>query len=146
MGGPALADPRLSSAGAVAELTIRIQNVSPRGGILRLSVYDKAHYSDNNSKPVASADVNAIAGETTITLHGIDPGSYAIETYQDINANGKMDTNWAGLPKEPFGFSRDARPRLLSKPSFETVKITLTTGKNTQSIHLQNSVPMTGRN
>lgn len=124
---------------ATADLTIRVENVLPSGGILRLGLYDAARYPDDDSKPIASADVPAIAGETVITLHAIPPGVYAIQTFQDVNANDKMDTSWVGLPQEPFGFSRDATP-FLSKPSFDEVKFTLVAGENSQVIHLQNSV------
>ena len=124
---------------ATADLTIRVENVLPAGGIVRLGLYDAARYPDDNSKPVASADVPAVAGETVITLHGIAPGTYAIQTFQDVNANDKMDTSWVGLPLEPFGFSQDATP-FLSKPSFDDVKFTLVAGENSQTIHLQNSI------
>ena len=124
---------------AAANLTIRVENVLPAGGVLRLGLYDAARYPDDDSKPVASADVPAVAGETVITLHGIAPGTYAIQTFQDVNANDKMDTSWVGLPLEPFGFSQDATP-FLSKPSFDEVKFNLAAGENSQVIHLQNSV------
>src|ERR1700761_8472441 len=127
------------TAAQAADLTIRVENVLPAGGVLRLGLYDAALYPDDDSKPIASADVPAIAGETVITLHGISPGVYAIQTFQDVNANNKMDTSWMGLPLEPFGFSDDAKP-FLSKPSFDEVKFTLTAGENSQVIHLQNSI------
>jgi uncharacterized protein (DUF2141 family) len=119
-----------------ATLTIRIENVSARGGIVRLGLYERATYPDNDSTPVASADVTAQPGETIITLKHLAPGIYAIETFQDINANGKMDTSWIGLPLEPFGFSRDVRP-FLGKPTFDAVKFTLAPGENTQTVHLR---------
>ncbi len=122
-----------------ADLTIRVENVLPAGGVLRLGLYDAALYPDDNSKPIASADVPAIGGETVITLHGVAPGIYAIEAFQDVNANNKMDTTWMGLPLEPFGFSQDAKP-FLSKPSFDDVKFTLAPGENSLVIHLQNSI------
>lgn len=127
------------SAGPTANLTIRVENVLPAGGVLRLGLYDAARYPDDNSRPVASADVPAVAGETVVTLHGIPPGVYAIQTFQDINGNDRMDTSWLGLPLEPFGFSRDATP-FLSKPSFDEVKFTLVAGDNSQDIHLQTMV------
>src|SRR6476660_5935546 len=110
-------------AGPTASLTIHVENVLPSGGILRLGLYDAARYPDDDSKPVASADVPAVARETVITLHNIPPGVYAIQTFQDVNANDKMDTSWIGLPQEPFGFSLDAKP-FLSKPAFDEVKFT----------------------
>src|SRR5665213_263874 len=124
-----------------AELTIRIENLSPAGGILRLGLYDQARYPDDNSRPVASADVPASGREMLITLHGIAAGSYAVETFQDLNANGKMDMTWLGLPEEPFGFSRDARPHL-HKPPFGQVAFTLASGENMQVIHLQTSISL----
>jgi uncharacterized protein (DUF2141 family) len=124
---------------AGANLTIRVENVLPTGGVLRLGLYDAARYPDDGSKPIASADVPAVAGETVVTLHAIPPGIYAVQAFQDVNADDKMNTSWLGLPQEPFGFSRDATP-FLSKPSFDEVKFTLVTGENSQVIHLQNSV------
>jgi uncharacterized protein (DUF2141 family) len=134
MAGPTSADP--ATGGPVTNLTIRIENVLPSGGILRLGVYDQAGYPDDNSTPIAFANVTAVSGETTVVLPNIPPGIYAIEAYQDVNSNNQMDTSWLGLPLEPFGFSRDAVP-FLSKPSFDQVKFTLVDGENIQILHLQ---------
>jgi uncharacterized protein (DUF2141 family) len=128
---PAVAQPS-------ATLVIHVREVSPKGGTLRLGLYDEARYPDDDSTPVASADVRAESGETVITLNDIPPGTYAIETFQDINSNNKMDTTWFGIPEEPFGFSRDAKPRL-SKPSFAQVKFEVVSGTNVQTLHLQAS-------
>jgi uncharacterized protein (DUF2141 family) len=127
------------AAAADASLTIRVQNVLPAGGVLRMGLYDAARYPDDHSRPIASADMPAIGGETVIALRGIPPGVYAIQTFQDVNANDQMDTSWLGLPLEPFGFSQDAKP-FLSKPSFDEVKFTLVAGDNALVIHLQNTV------
>lgn len=128
---PAVAQPS-------ATLVIHVREVSPKGGTLRLGLYDEARYPDDDSTPVASADVRAESGEMVITLNDIPPGTYAIETFQDINSNNKMDTTWFGIPEEPFGFSRDAKPRL-SKPSFAQVKFEVVPGTNVQTLHLQAS-------
>jgi uncharacterized protein (DUF2141 family) len=120
-----------------AELTIRVELVSPRGGILRLGLYDAAGYPHDKS-PVAAADVPATGNEVTVTLKDLPPGRYAIESFQDINGNGKMDTTWLGLPLEPYGFSRDAKP-FLSKPDFGAVAFIITPGENILTLHLQNS-------
>lgn len=120
-----------------ARLTIHVQGVLAKGGLVRLGLYDRTAYA-KDSEPVAFADVAARAGETVITLTGIAPGDYAIETYQDVNGNDGMDETWVGLPLEPYGFSRDARP-FLGKPGFDAVKVTLAAGENSQTIHLQNT-------
>jgi len=124
-------------AQGAARLTIHVRGVLAKGGLVRLGVYDRTAYG-KDGEPVAFADVAARAGETVITLTGIAPGDYAIETYQDVNGNDDMDQTWVGLPLEPYGFSRDARP-FLGKPGFDAVKVTLAAGENSQTIHLQNT-------
>jgi uncharacterized protein (DUF2141 family) len=47
----------------------------------------------------------------------IPPGTYAIAVIHDENSNGKLDTNWLGVPTEGYGFSNDAKG-LLGAPSF----------------------------
>jgi uncharacterized protein (DUF2141 family) len=129
--------PSAGAQPATATLEIHVRNVSPRGGIMRLGLYDAAGYPDDKA-PVASADVAAMPGQTVITLKNLVPGTYAIEAYQDTNSNDRMDKSWIGLPMEPYGFSRDARP-VLSKPAFDRVKFTIAPGANVQVLRLQNS-------
>jgi len=63
----ALAGGMLPAAGLVASaraqvpssatLVIHVEGVSPKGGTLRLGLYDEARYPDDDATPVASADV-----------------------------------------------------------------------------------------
>lgn len=48
----------------------------------------------------------------------IEPGTYALGVIHDENMNGKMDTNWVGVPEEGYGFSSGAKISM-SAPSFE---------------------------
>ncbi|HET7086885.1 MAG TPA: DUF2141 domain-containing protein [Rhizomicrobium sp.] len=141
LGGMSLAAGAPAHAQEPAVLVIHVQDVSPKGGILRLGLYDEARYPDDDSVPVASADVKATLGENVVTLNNVPPGVYAIETFQDLNSNNKMDTSWFGFPLEPFGFSRDARPHF-SKPRFAAVKFEVVPGMNVQTLHLQNSISL----
>jgi uncharacterized protein (DUF2141 family) len=47
----------------------------------------------------------------------LPPGDYALAVIHDENMNGKLDTNWFGIPSEGYGFSNDAKA-LLGAPSF----------------------------
>ena len=124
------------AAARAATLTVKVDNIDAKGGILRLSLYDEASWSKDGAEPVASADVPAVAPETVVTLNNIKPGVYGVKTYQDANRNGKFDQNFIGLPLERFGFSRDAKP-VLSAPGFERTKFTVVDGVNEITIHLQ---------
>ena len=129
---------RADDAAPMATLVIHVENVQA-GGLVRLGLYDQLGYHGEDAKPVASADVPAIEGETVITLRDVPLGTYAIESYQDVNGNDKMDLTWLGLPLEPYGFSRDAKP-ILSKPKFSQVKFTLHAGEQSQVLHLRGGI------
>jgi uncharacterized protein (DUF2141 family) len=47
----------------------------------------------------------------------IPPGRYAIAVIHDENRNGKLDTNWLGIPTEGYGFSNEAKASL-GPPAF----------------------------
>jgi uncharacterized protein (DUF2141 family) len=51
----------------------------------------------------------------------IPPGTYALAIVHDENMNGKLDTNWLGIPKEGYGFSNDAKA-VLGAPSFKAAR------------------------
>ena len=133
----ALAMPNARAETANADLTVRIENVSAKGGTMRLGIYAKDAYDSNSTDAVAALDLPATAPVQEVAFAPVPPGVYAVQVYQDLNSNGQMDYNWAGLPIEPYGFSRDARP-LIAKPAFALVKVTLNAGKNSITIHLQN--------
>lgn len=50
-------------------------------------------------------------------FENIPPGTYAIAVIHDENMNGKLDTNWLGVPKEGYGFSNTAKD-VAGAPSF----------------------------
>ena len=49
----------------------------------------------------------------------LPPGTYALAVIHDENMDGKIDTNWLGIPKEGYGFSNDAKA-IFSAPSFSS--------------------------
>ncbi|MBL6854676.1 MAG: DUF2141 domain-containing protein [Alphaproteobacteria bacterium] len=126
--GPACAAPS-------STLVIKVENVSPRGGDLRLALYNRQNYPGDQT-PVADKVVPAHPGETIVTLDNLKPGTYAVKMFQDFNRNGQFDMNWMGLPIEKYGFSNDARPTF-SEPPFEATRFELRLGTNTITIHLQ---------
>jgi uncharacterized protein (DUF2141 family) len=55
--------------------------------------------------------------EARCDFEDIPPVTYALAVIHDENMNGKLDTNWLGIPKEGYGFSNDVKG-LLGAPSF----------------------------
>ena len=56
--------------------------------------------------------------EARCDFEDIPSGTYALVVLHDENMNGKLDTNWAGIPKEGYGFSNDAKSSS-GAPSFK---------------------------
>jgi uncharacterized protein (DUF2141 family) len=72
--------------------------------------------------------------EARCDFENIPAGTYALVILHDENMNGKLDTNWLGVPREGYGFSRDAKAAFAA-PSFsdasfeyngETLGLTIT--------------------
>ena len=57
-------------------------------------------------------------GKCTGTFADVPFGKYAVSIFFDENQNGELDTNWLGIPKEPFGFSNNP-PMRFGPPSYE---------------------------
>lgn len=121
-------------AAQTATLTVQVEHVSPKGGTVSLALFTKDNYDDDDH-PTLSRDVPADPAGNTIVIEGIEPGVYAIKMMQDINSDGKFETNWIGLPLEPYGFSNNAHP-FFGEPSFKRTKFTLAPGANTIAIRL----------
>jgi uncharacterized protein (DUF2141 family) len=55
--------------------------------------------------------------EARCDFEDMPPGTYALAVFHDENMNGKLYTNWLGIPTEGYGFSNDVKA-LLGSPSF----------------------------
>lgn len=65
----------------------------------------------------------------------IPPGTYAIAVIHDENMNGKLETNWLGIPMEGYGFSNDATG-LIGVPSFSAASFAYDGGNFNLTISL----------
>ena len=63
-------------------------------------------------------------------FRGVAPGVYAISAFHDENSNGRLDTNFLGIPTESWCASRDAKG-FMGPPSFEDAKFRYAGGKRT---------------
>ncbi|HVU22379.1 MAG TPA: DUF2141 domain-containing protein [Rhizomicrobium sp.] len=121
-----------------AVLTIKVDHIAPKGGNLRLAIYDAKSFADDDANPVADKVIAATPSVQTVIMPGIAPGTYAVKMFQDVNRNEKFDFNWLGIPSERYGFSNNAKPNWIrmSAPTFEEAKILLKAGANWTEIWL----------
>jgi len=63
------------------------------------------------------------------------PDAYELVVYQDANANGRIDKDFRGRPKEHYDLSNNVRP-VLHKPSLESTRLTAGPGDTLLHIRL----------
>lgn len=100
----------LAIAAAAGTLVVDVTNVRNAEGVVHIDVCTQDIFLKDDCRYVASAP--AKVGTTSVTVHGLPAGAYAIQAYHDENRNDKVDRNFLGMPKEGIGFSRDAKIRL----------------------------------
>ena len=94
-------------------LTVVISDIRSDIGVLNIAVYDnKNDWLGSSTVQKRSLQVleNGVGGVVTTSFE-VEPGEYAISVHHDDNDNGKMDTNFIGIPKEPMGLSNGAVPK-----------------------------------
>ena len=50
---------------------------------------------------------------------------YAVHVFHDLDSNGKMKTNFIGIPREPTGVSNEAKGKF-GPPKFKDAKFAVT--------------------
>lgn len=99
-----------SSQVSGATLTVVINDVRSDVGVLNIGIYDNKNDwlgSSTVQKRSLKVREHNVGGAVT-TSFNVEPGEYAISVHHDDNDNGKMDTNFIGIPKEPTGLSNGA--------------------------------------
>lgn len=109
--------------GAVGDLTVVVTGLQSDAGSVRVALLDSESAFADDAPPHRSASVKPSTGSATVVFEGLEHGTYAVKLFHDLNENEKLDTNFIGLPKEPFGFSNNAMGRF-GPPSYDDVKFT----------------------
>ena len=85
------------------KLTVQITNVTSEEGQIILAIYNS---SENYDKRIAFQEVKLKPEiDTVIFETNVPDGQYLVMLVHDINNNGKLDTSFIGMPKEPVGLS-----------------------------------------
>jgi uncharacterized protein (DUF2141 family) len=134
----ALLVPAMSRVASDAVLTVKVDHIAPRGGNLRLAIYNEKSFGDDDAAPVIDRVVAATPSVQTVVFPGIPPGTYAVKMFQDVNRNETFDFDLLGIPSERYGFSNNAKPdwMRMSPPGFDAAKIELKRGANWTEIWL----------
>ena len=67
-------------------------------------------------------------GHASCIFDNAAPGKYAVSVFHDENSNGKMDTNFVGMPKEGVGASNNAKGHF-GPPKFDAAAFHFSGGR-----------------
>ena len=103
-------------------LTIDFDITNYKTGSIYVAVYNSE--TSFLKKPLKGTIVTIKNGKATAKIEGLDTGEYAISSFYDKNGNGKLDTNFLGIPKEPTAMSNNAKGSF-GPPKYMDAKFTV---------------------
>lgn len=86
-----------------ADLTLTIEPISEPKGTVQVAVF--ASEQQFRKEAIRAVKVPATAGSMTVRLADLPAGDYAVTVFHDRNGNDKLDANFLGIPREPWGAS-----------------------------------------
>ena len=106
-------------AASAATVEVRVTAVAGGKGSVKVAVCDRERFL---KQCAYAASAPAREGENVILVPNVPKGTWAVLAYQDENGNGELDRNLLGIPKENYGFSRDAASKF-GPPGFDEAAI-----------------------
>lgn len=126
----------LTYAQSKPEFNLKIQNIKTTKGTIRIAFYKKgADFPNEGGITYAKESKISQTGEIEVKFNDIPLGEYAVAIFQDINGNKKIDKNFFGVPTEPYGFTRNFKPKL-SAPVFSDCNVVFSVSNNSFTIKL----------
>jgi len=113
--------------GQAVSVEVEVSGLRGTNGALRVGMFQRAGFPRDEAMAVRGAVAAVTGGVTVVTVDGIEPGEYAILLYHDENANGRLDYDRMGRPREGYGVSGAAR-RTWRAPRFDEAKILISAG------------------
>ena len=100
---------------------VEVQNLRPGQGMLMLAAYSDAA---SFRKTAAAALQLPVSAETMLVqVCNLSGSVVGLTLFQDLNGNGKLDSNPFGMPTEPWGAS--GKTSAMSAPTWETAQVPL---------------------
>lgn len=106
------------------KLTVEINNINKIKGSVKVAVFNTDKNFLEKDSAIRNYSLNVDSSSKKIVIDDLPKGVYAIAIYHDVNSDDVCNLNFIGIPKEPYGFSNNFRPKF-SAPKFADCKISL---------------------
>ena len=108
-----------------ATLDITLDGFKNNKGQALIYLHNKSDsFPSDPDEAVASRIVKIQNKTAKARFENVESGLYAVATVHDENSDGKLETNFIGIPKEGVGASNNARGRF-GPPSFDDASFKL---------------------
>jgi uncharacterized protein (DUF2141 family) len=114
-------------------IEVKIHRIDNQNGHMLIGLYDSEDTWLKNPARVTIGKI--IDGKSVSSFVNIPDGTYAISVFHDENEEGKLATNFLGIPKEDAGSSNSA-PATFGPPKWEEAKFEVKGGTIEQVINL----------
>jgi uncharacterized protein (DUF2141 family) len=109
----------LAQAPQKNQIHVEIAGLRDDKGQAVCSLFSSATDFPKQTEKAVARSVSVIADRHAVCeFSGVAPGTYAISVFHDENSNGKLDTNFMGIPREGVGASNGAKGHL-GPPKFD---------------------------
>jgi len=102
----------------VHTLTVTVHNIKSMEGTIEIGLFNTDGKFLERDQAYRGISVEINSSSETVVIENLPAGTYAISLYHDKNSNGICDRNFMGIPKEPYAFSNNFKPKF-SAPNFE---------------------------
>ena len=106
-------------------ITVDISGIKNIEGQIAIGLFKNADGFPEISKAYKGTFLEVAEKTIQYTFFGIQNGDYAIAVFHDSNNNSKLDKNFIGIPKEGYGFSKNANMGTFGPPNFDQAKFKL---------------------
>ena len=98
-------------------------------GQVLCAIYSSADgFPKRGDKALAHANSPIAGGHAACEFPALQAGMYAISVFHDENSNGKLDTNFMGIPREGVGASNNAKGHF-GPPKFDAAAFRFSGGR-----------------
>lgn len=111
----------------LGKIMVNVKGFESNDGKARLLIFsskEKESFPKEKDKAYGKYIVPIKDNMVNFTFENLPYGDYAISVHHDEDSNGKVNTNWIGMPNESLGASKDAKGTF-GPPSFDKAKVTL---------------------
>lgn len=114
-----------SGPAMAAGLSVSVTGLRSGDGQVRVALYNAPKgFPAKAKRAVALRACTPADGGCSVNFADLAPGTYAVSAYHDEDNDGKMKTNFIGIPREGVGVSNNAKGRM-GPPKFKDAAVQL---------------------